>query len=236
MMTASHSLARPRRRRLCGVSAGLLTLDPSRRLTVRQALSHPYLSDAPPAPGGTMELAEFMAQVDRADLSLDFEKKDASLEYLRRCIIREVDMINAPLIFTGTSDAAARLTSDLAVTSSSSSRADGKASSTRRRSSDGSVKAAEADTPQARHSGRIVQPMRKEGSGGKLAALQSMIRRGSGETAAGKVAGDEKAGDEKDKQAASTGEVVTGAGDAVADAKQSARRRSSFFRQQQQQK
>ena len=35
-------------------------MDPSKRITVREALAHPYLADAPPAPGGELPLNEFL--------------------------------------------------------------------------------------------------------------------------------------------------------------------------------
>jgi hypothetical protein len=82
---------------------GLLAMDPSRRMTVRQALQHPYLEDCPPSPGGEMELSEFLDQFEEQTVSLEFERKDATLEFLRHSIIREVDQLNAPMLFAGQS-------------------------------------------------------------------------------------------------------------------------------------
>jgi len=76
------------------VTIGFLSTNPTDRITVRQALENPYLSDSPLSPGGQMDLQEFMSVWEEKTLNMEFEKKDASLEYLRRLIIEEVERFN----------------------------------------------------------------------------------------------------------------------------------------------
>lgn len=187
-------------------TAGLLTLDPRRRLTVREALDHPYLADAPAAPGGSMELADFLESFERqGQRSLEFERKDASLEYLRRCIVREVDMINAPLIFGATGGGT--LASSMGEVRRKASRggSDGVAQS---------KAAAEAETPRMGR-GEVMAPPKRDASGGRNGSIQRHVAKRAGSVEDGG----------KDEAAEKSG--PTGAGEA--EAKPTAKR-SSFFK------
>jgi hypothetical protein len=137
-----------------------------------------------------MELSEFMQSFERQGLrSLDFERKDASLEFLRRCIVREVDMINAPLIFGASSSssggggdgggAAANGEGKAVKRGVSRGGSDGVAQS----KAAATAAAAEADTPKAGRGGDRVAPPKREGSGKEQrgSMVQRIIKRvGSG--------------------------------------------------------
>lgn len=67
-------------------------MDPKRRITIQEALAHPYLSEAPEVPGGEMDIKEFRKIWQERSYPSDFEKKETSLAYLKELITYEVTL------------------------------------------------------------------------------------------------------------------------------------------------
>lgn len=67
-------------------------MDPKRRMTIQEALAHPYLSGAPEVPGGEMDIKEFRKIWQERSYPSDFEKKETTLEYLKELITYEVKL------------------------------------------------------------------------------------------------------------------------------------------------
>lgn len=79
----------------------LLTWDPKRRLTVEEALAHPWLENAPPLPCNSCSLEELEASRP-SDLDFKFEDPTTPLPVLKNLIYKEIE------IFTGAAKAEAQ--------------------------------------------------------------------------------------------------------------------------------
>ena len=77
----------------------LLTWDPKKRLTVDQALAHPWLSDAPALPCKRCSVEELLAS--RGDIDFKFEDPATPLPLLKNLVYKEIE------IFTGAAEAEA---------------------------------------------------------------------------------------------------------------------------------